>query len=738
MKKIYRFFTCLSFSFAVLFVLSGCSKQIDITWYDFQAEYSSMKSSVVAENKRYSLEWDNETACVTLVDKETGNRWSNIPENAKEYTTHPQVYSPITIEYIDNEKLDLGTAVAYTSSIKKDAFSAEKIDDGIQVTYYFEDIAISVPVKYVLREDSLYVSVDPTEIGEDEYMCCSVSLLPFMCSVNNNEQAEDRYLFVPSGSGALIYPKITGEGITSVITEEIYGEHMQVNNYPTTNKESVHLPVYGARNKDRGICAIIEKSAEAAKLTTNVGSSTVGYSAVYSSFNIRGFQVSEAVYMKNMKSQKSLFAKQKIQEEIAVAFYPLNNEEASYNGMAKCYQNYLVQEKKMTVTAEDTLLNLKYIGGVETKKFIFGVPYYSLMCTTKFEDVERITKDMQDYYTGMSNVNLLGFGKSGYDIGEIAGGMKYNRKFGSLKQLKSINDNEKVSLYFDFDLIRYNESGQGVNTLTDVAKTAIGGKFEKLYTNIQYSGYISGGKKYHAVARDQLNKVSDQLLKKIDNWEINGVSYHTLSKLSYSDYSDVKYYAKLGMAEQVDDIIKKTNDKGYKVGVSNANDYAAIHANQIYDVPTQSSAYQVYDCDVPFYQMVFKGYVPMSVSSLNFADNHRKQLLQAIETGCGLTYTLINEYDTDLLLADANTFYAAVYEDNKEVIKSDIELYEPVFKKVANTAICKHVILSDEVRQTTYENGVTIYVNYGNTDVTLPNGKQISAQGFLVEGEERQ
>lgn len=735
MKKINRFYIFPLISFAVLFLFTGCSQQIDINWYNFQAEFKSINSSIVAENKNYSLKWDKETACVTLIDKKSGNEWSNVPKDAKEVTTHPQIYSPIIIEYIDNEKLDLGTSVAYTSSIKNRAFSTEEIENGIKVTYYFEDVAISVPVKYILRDDSLYVSVDPNEIGEDENMCCSVSILPFMCSVNNYEQTVENYLFVPSGSGALVYPKILGEGIASVITEEVYGEDLQVNNYPATNKESIHLPVYGVKNDNQGMCAIIEKSAEAAKITTNVGSSTVGYSAVYTNFNIRGFQVSEAVYMKNMKSQKSLFAKQKIQEEVAVAFYPLNDEEANYSGMAKCYQNYLLQEKNMEKQAEDTLLNLKFIGGVETKKFVFGVPYYSLLCTTKFEDVESITKDIQNYYVGTSNVNLVGFGKSGLDIGEIAGGMQFNKRFGSISQLKKISEDERVSLYLDFDLIRYNESGQGVNILTDVAKTAIGGKYEKLYSNIQYSDQITGGSKYYTLSRDQLNNVSEQLLDKIEKWEIDGVSYNTLSKLSYADYSNVKCYAKLGMANQVEEVIQNTNDKGYKVSVSNANDYAAICANQIFDAPTQSSAYQIYDCDIPFYQMVFKGYVPMSVGALNFATNHREQLLKAIETGSGLAYTLTNIYDTDLLLADANMFYASVYEDNKELIKSDIELYEPLFERIANTTIKEHKLLSNELRKTVYENGISIYVNYGNQDVTLPNGKQISAQGFLVEGE---
>lgn len=739
MTKSKKWISSLLISFSVLFVLSGCSaNRATINWYDFGAEYHAIESAVIAENQTYSLIWDKETACVTLADKKGNYLWSNIPTDAKDVTTHPQVYSPILVEYIEKETLNSNKADSYTACIKKDAFAAERIDNGIQVTYYFEDIAISIPVKYVLREDSIQVSIDPSQIGEDEQLCANVSLLPFMCAVNNTLETKESYLFVPSGSGALVYPKIIGEGITSFISEAVYGADAQSAEYPATEKETVHLPVYGVKNDKHGMCAIIENSAETAEITTNIGSSTYGYSSVYATFDIRGSQISTAQYMGGFSSEKVLFESTKVENEIVVGFYPLTEEKANYEGMAKCYQNYLIEQQGMTSKQEDTLLNLKIIGGVKTKKFLFGVPYTSLMPVTEFEDVNSISTDIQKYYSGKTNINLIGFGQSGLNIEKVAGGVAYNTKFGSIKELRELQENEDVSLYFDFDILRFSKGGKGVNLFNGMAKSAVGGKNLIRYTNIPFSEIDWTKTGHYMVRRDALASVSNKILKEVEDWNLGGISYGSLTEICYSDYTDAQYCAKSNFGMQTKEIIERTQAEGYKVAANGANDYAAYTSDQIYDTPTESSGYQVFDCDIPFYQLVFKGYTPMSVKSMNFATNHRDTLLKAVESGCGLTYTLIANYDTDILTSDPNAFYSAVYEDNADVIKEDIKQYQSVFDAVSNETIAEHNLLSDTLRQTVYANGVTVFVNYADVDVVLYDGSIVSAKGFLMKGVEAQ
>lgn len=730
--KLLRF-VCLLMCLIIALSLAGCGvENAQITWYDFGAEYSAIDSCTVAQNANYSLIWDKDTYTVTLYDKKNDVSYSNVPQDAADNTTQPNVYAAVAVSYIEGDTLNTSTANSHTSAVKKNAISAEKVENGIKVTYYLENVAISVPVTYTLREDSVRVSVDPAEIGEDEQLCYKVTLMPFLCSVNNNSASGDNYLFVPSGSGALIYPKTTSTGITQTVSEQIYGDDLlMTSGAQPTSKESVHLPVYGAKNGNSAVCAIVESADTTAEITTNVGSAIYGYSAVYSSFYIRGSQVSTATYMGGMGLKKTLFCAGKTEEEIAVGFYPLYGEDASYSGMAKTYQNYLIDKKGLTADKNDTLLNAEIIGGVNTKKFAFGVPYSSLSVLSDFEDVVKIAEELGEISSDNINIKLRGFGQSGLDIGKIGGAFKYNSKFGSVKKLADIADS--TSLYFDFDILRFEEAGNGANKFNGVARTAVGEKANKRYSTIALSENDWTSSLYSLVRRDKLEDLGAKAVKKADKWNIGGISFDTLTSSSYSDYSSAEYYAKQNFDTQTQDILAAAKESDLKIAASGTNAYAAIVSDHIYNTPTRSSGYQVYDVDVPFYQMVFKGYSSMSVKSLNLSENYNKTFLKAVETGTGLSYSLIDEYNPDLISAGQNIFYSTVYEDNSENIAADVEKYEKLFESVKNVPIESHRILGQDLYETVFENGVTVYVNYGDADMNA-DGTVVPAGGFSVKG----
>lgn len=724
-KTIYRLIALIIAVFTVAGI-SGCaSTSAQITWYDFGAKFSSLSDMTVAENQRFALLWNKETANVTLADKKTGVSWSSVPEGASENTTQPGVFSPILLSYIESGTLNSSNTNAYSACIKKGSFSSEKIENGIQVTYYFKDIAVSVPVKYTLRKDSLQVSVDPALIGEDENMVYNISIAPFMCSVGNKANKDDNYLFVPSGSGALIYPQVIGEGITSIISEELYGYDEQITYYPATEKQKLRLPVYGAKNGDNAMCAIIEGADSSAMINTNVGSSSYAYSSVYSSFNIRGSEISSSTYMGGMSNKKVLFCKDKISEEMVVGFFPLYGEDANYSGMANTYREYLKNEKALTKKTDENMLSLKFIGGVRKKAFFMGVPYTTLAVTSDFKSVADTVTEISESYGGNIAVELKGFGKQGYDIADIAGGYGYSRKFGNINKLKVLKDSKNISVYFNFDIAHFDGSGN------KIARSAIGGKNQKEYVNIWSMENAGTDKVYYLLNRGKTLSAAGKSINKTKKWNIDGIGFDTFTDSSYSDYSDKKYVAKSAYDSQMNEIAKKADEAGLKLAATGTNQYAAVCADQIFDTPTVSSGYNVYGDDVPFYQMVFKGYVPMSVSSLNLNADCNKLFLKAVEAGVGLSYTLINNYDTDILTAEQNSFYSALYADNKEQILSDISKYGDTFKKLTGLTVKRHSIISDNLRCTEYENGTKVIVNFGDNEEAY-NGVNISAHDFAV------
>lgn len=722
-------------SFVIVFGFAGCTRQnFTVNAYENASDYNNVPSGVVKDNGKYSLVWDKKNACVSILDNENQIYWNTIPDNASDNTTQPQVFSAISVSYVESKTLNT-KQVHSNKSVKRKTYSSEKTENGIKVTFYFDDINVSVPVEYVLRKDSFAVIIDPNEIKENTELVSEVSVAPFSCSVLNTASRKDNYLFTPDGSGALIYPKTTGSGITSLITQQMYGSDGMIDEYPATKTQDIRLPVYGAKNGDKAILSIIESSADTAELSVNVGSETYGYSSIYSSFNIRGLQTVETeAVLKQTSTKKSMFCKGKTTEKITVGFYPLQGEKADYVGMADCYRNYLISEKKLKKSNSDSILNLKFIGGVQRTVNTLGIPHKSLYVATNFKEVNDITNDLIKNTGVNANVDLIGFGKSGANIGKIAGGYGYASGFGSVKSIKELSNNKNVSVFFNFDVIRLGKGGNGVSMFNGTAISALGMKNSRYYAKLAFPDSYLTDDSYYFVKRSKLNEICRKATNAAEKWEIEGVSFDTLSSMSYSDYSVSKYYAKSDFEKQATEIITSVKQNGNKFAAFGANAYSAVLADHIYDAPVSSSKYQVYDCDVPFFQMVFKGYVSMSVPSLNFETDYNSAFLRAVETGSGLAYTLISNYDGDLKEARDNVFYSSLYGDNRESILSDIERYKSLFETVKNTEITEHTNITDTLHCTAYANGIKVYVNYGNEDCET-DGAVVKANDFTVRGE---
>ena len=64
-----------------------------------------------------------------------------------------------------------------------------------------------------------------------------------------------------------------------------------------------------------------------------------------------------------------------------------------------------------------------------------------------------------------------------------------------------------------------------------------------------------------------------------------------------------------------------------------------------------------------------------------------------------------------------------------------VDIYQrtnEVLKNVENSTITGHEILSSGIRKVTYDNGVVIYINYSNSEITA-DGKTIPAKSCQVE-----
>jgi hypothetical protein len=193
-----------------------------------------------------------------------------------------------------------------------------------------------------------------------------------------------------------------------------------------------------------------------------------------------------------------------------------------------------------------------------------------------------------------------------------------------------------------------------------------------------------------------------------------GVSISTLSSTAYSDYDSRNYYCKAHMSDDVQRMIKALNAAGLKTFGEEANAYAAVKLDYIYDTPTESSGFFALDMDIPFYQMVFKGSVGLSGGAINLAQDPRTAFLKTVATGSSLGYTLCGSAERDVLLGNHSAVGSSIYSGLSEQIVEYMVQAQPLLDKVRTASIVSYE-KNGNVSRTEFDNGVVLYVNYGLT-----------------------
>ena len=715
--------------------LCGCGNDavVPVKSYESSHKTAFMQSGIAASNQNWQLKLDAEYYRVLLQNVKTGEVWSTLPsellkpriaEDGFEEINNPQLENPLIVEYVENDTVQIEYLYAYTGSLKKGDYSIENIKDGLKITYYFGSKNISVPVEYRLLDDGINISVDPKEITEDDTRIYRISVAPFFCSVKNED--ENSYIFYPSGSGTLIYASQHIADSSYRYSYPVYGKDLQLlgeSNEELNNSESVRLPVFGAKSGDKAVCAIIEDGSESAYIDLNVGSSTYGYSSVYASFELRGLSASGS------------YSEGIVQNKLSVSFYPMTGEKASYTGFAEKYREYLL-ENGLSEKKDERVLSIKLLGGTYIRSDILGIPYQKLYSLTSVSNAEEIIREIYENTSVAPVVNLVGYGEAGLNVGCIAGNYRISEEFGTENDFSSFTeycDKIGAGVYMDYDIIRFSSSGGGVKKISDYATDTTGQRAMSRRTELG-SGTVSSVKEYF-VKREMLFDIAENVISANINAGIDGVSLSTASAYAYSDYSSQKYFSKSGFASDFKNIAEHIRSEGQILLSDNANAYAAANADFITCAPTVSDQNILFDADVPFYQMVFKGYVPMTCDALNLASDDNFQLLRAAESGCGISYTVISEFDNRLLEADQKIFYASVYGNLKNKIQNTVSEYNEYFEKISSAKIASHEVINQNVRKTVFDNGIAVYVNYGVREETVENIR-IDAKSYIYRLEE--
>jgi hypothetical protein len=171
---------------------------------------------------------------------------------------------------------------------------------------------------------------------------------------------------------------------------------------------------------------------------------------------------------------------------------------------------------------------------------------------------------------------------------------------------------------------------------------------------------------------------------------------------------------------------------GSVLGIT-ANAYTIPYLDHITDVPLSSSNYDVFDSDIPFYQLVMHGVTPLATTPINASADSDTLLLQAIATGMNPRYDLIYEETSTLKDTEYDNLYYAYYTNWVDTASQQYQFAKNVLDSVSGSYITSYKQDGDTI-YTEYDNGTKTEVNLVDKTVKV-NGTVYNYSDYVVNEE---
>ena len=702
--------------------------------------YDAVISSArfVTENDKLALYVDDDTAVIGLYDKAKDKMWWSTPENVG----HDKTATNTIVEDLSSSlKMVYGEPDARSTTNMRSRGDAKiKVKDkssGVKITYSFKKAGITVPVTYTLEDDYLEAKIDTADIEEEDTSQSGklVTSLSMLSSFGAASSADTGYFVIPDGSGALIRFN-NGKKTAKSYTGYVYGSDVTaVAQTEPAVTEQVYLPMYGIVNGDNAMMVVCTEGDSNAKLTASVSGQSK------SSFNICGFDFtvrdSDTYYMSGDNSTAlTVFEDGDMKTDtLAVRYYPLETEDTpDYTDVAEAYRNYLTEEAGVTGTAEDTDpgLYLNFYGGTIKEKSVLGVPVKMKTALTSFEQAEQILQDLSD--GGAENMkvqyyNWTNAGISGkVDLkAKAAGCLGGNSDW---KALQSYADSNGVTLYPATDNETF-KSGNGYYTFTDTT-VRISGSYARIYDyNLAYGTQSTANKPLSLLSPATFTEIAEKLTGNYQDKSLSRVSLGSLTTVLYGDYG--KQEISRDKAQQLlEESYQKITDGDITLLAAGANAYALPYVQEITDVPLQSSGFDVFDEDIPFYQIVMHGLKSYAGSAVNASATPEETVLLSIASGSSLHFDMIGEETSTLKDTALDGLYYASAESWTDYAAQSYAFSKAVLSGLGDQTITGYERNGDVIT-TTYANGTVVETDLSKQIVTV-DGKAYAMADYVEEG----
>ncbi len=682
-----------------------------------------------------------------------------------------------------------GEIYALESTVANVEFELKKFENYIiqNTSYNYDDVikdheatsytgSTKVPavfrmaLEYYVTEDGLEVRLPASGIRYDSsmYTLDNIQILPFFGAY---DQTKKGYVLLPDGSGTLVRFEDSKNTTATTITSRLYNEdYSYYTQKVVQNMQPWVLPVYGmvetteetttwwdpvldengeqkidengeyvyeqkseTTSDSEGFLAIITEGDSLLDISTSSGGLLNKYFTTYTiatprptdTYPLDGISVSGGTATWTVQTEK------KYTGSYRVKYIMLDGEDATYVNMAKIYRDYLEENKILTEKKSDSdsiELFLETFGSIKTSERRFGVPVDVMKDLTSFENAKVIIDELSSYGIDNLSIKYRGWANGGLDA-TAPTRIKVEKVLGGKNDLKDLVEyanekNVKIFPDFDYTYVSSFSSGDKFDVKDDTSKTvdnrsAVHRTYDPVYqTFIDDRSLLISPAKILDFWRDIEEDYSE--------FGTGAVSFATLGSDLNSDHNKEDSLNRENAKERVTEFLAEVKENGYEIMVDQGNSYTMAYADNILNVPLDSSNRYVASEAVPFYGIVLHGYKNFAGEAINLAGDYTYSVLKTIENGADpyfiLSYQNANALKTSLT-------YSKYYSIRYDIWKSDlVETYHTlnyVLSEVKDAKIDNHEFINERRVVVTYDNGTSFDIDYSTSILRVNDGEYV-------------
>jgi hypothetical protein len=607
-----------------------------------------------------------------------------------------------------------------------------------------------IPLTYELDGSSILMYVNTEDIHQSEGF--TLDRININRTWGATLSIDDGYLFIPDGSGAIIRndePVRSMSRMTLPFFGPDFGKFFSRSvDIPIDST----LPVFGTKRNDIGMFAIAEHSPALGGINvevsgnpvynefgqrTSIFSGHIPYNMVYPYLMFHDY---DAYSMRGVTTTR-MFAQAPYETQFMVRYNILYDDWAHYPAWARYYQMYLERTgaiSRATDKDNPVPLDICLIGSISKTINTFGIPWSREYPVTKFSQAEHIMGLIRQAGIENANVVYTGAMNGGVDF-RSPNRVSFQSELGGLSgfnELYTSVNSQGFNLYNEVDFAQVYSRGNGLaigvarsDTSRNLRKyTAVRTQYWPSTQTTAFWGWsaLVNPLIYNSVAS---NFISDY--RRVDSSNLYLATLGSMLSSNFNEYMEVNRSETILLTR---DLLDTMRDEGFNIKLDSGNSYVLEYADSLINVSTASSNRRLISYSVPFVGMVLKGYIPFTGEAINRSGNMHKSLLEAVESGAGLNYSLI--YENQLVLVE--TYYLDMFSVNYQIWMNEIiDTYTRLNREMghlANVRIVNHERLGrhgeelEHIVRVTYEgtpdapNGWYVYVNYGRTDYDTGSG----------------